>query len=97
MDCADTVDGLIGYCSENERVCPVPNKWNELFQMINKNHKHGSVSELKIPLILGGWWHSSDADKQARLIHHIEWAAQHDALVAASSFLRGLREEDWHH
>ena len=35
--------------------------------------------------------------KMARLAEHIEWAAKHGSLDAIGSFLRELREEDWHH
>ena len=43
-------------------------------------------------------WHDTPALlKMIRLADHIEWAANHDALAAVAGFLRGLREEDWHH
>ncbi len=50
-----------------------------------------------MPLILAGWWASSDIDKASRLGEHIKWAVEHDALGEISAFLSSLDESDWHH
>ena len=50
-----------------------------------------------LPLILAAWHDTPMMLKMLRLAEHIEWAAQHGALVLVASFLRGLREEDWFH
>jgi hypothetical protein len=38
------------------------------------------------PLILAAWHDTSPMLKMLRLKEHIEWAAQHDALVAVANF-----------
>jgi hypothetical protein len=35
--------------------------------------------------------------KMVRLAEHIQWAAKHNALPELAAFLRGLREDEWHH
>jgi len=35
--------------------------------------------------------------KKLRLREHLEWAAAHGALAAIDTYLRGLREDQWHH
>ena len=49
-----------------------------------------------VPLILGGWWYSSDQEKRSRLIEHLQWAQQEGALESAIAFLDGLPEKDWY-
>jgi hypothetical protein len=35
--------------------------------------------------------------KMVRLAEHLQWAAKHNALSEVAAFLRGLREDEWHH
>jgi len=35
--------------------------------------------------------------KIVRLAEHIKWAEKHNALANVEAFLRGLREDEWHH
>ena len=43
---------LIEYCNENDRICPIPIYWNELWKML-KNKKR---KEPSLPLILAAWY-----------------------------------------
>jgi hypothetical protein len=87
---------LIAYCRENGRICPQPDYWDRLWKMLpGLDSPEGQ--NLPIPLILGGWHYSSNIQKIERLKMHIEWADQHGAIDNVDAFLRGLREEDWHH
>jgi hypothetical protein len=50
-----------------------------------------------MPLI-GAAWHDAPAMlKMVRLAEHLQWAAKHNALSDVAAFLRGLREDEWHH
>jgi hypothetical protein len=79
----DTVEGLVRYCRENNRVCPLARFWKDLWEMLPDRTRDGGDTPA-LP-------------KMLRLTEHIEWAAQHGALDAVSGFLRELREEDWFH
>jgi hypothetical protein len=35
--------------------------------------------------------------KMVRLAEHIKWADKYNALPKVEAFLRGLREDEWHH
>ena len=95
---SDTMESLVAYCRENRRVCPQPDFWNQLYEMLpNTIQKASGGWNPPLPLILAAWHETSAMSKMMRLSKHIEWASQHDALVVVSGFLRGLREEDWHH
>ncbi len=93
----ETFDSLTSYCRENDRVCPQPPLWNDLWKLLPERRQTGSSWEPSLPLILGAWHHASNLDKMARLSYHIRWAEKHGALKEIAVFLQGLTEEQWHH
>ena len=92
----DSVKNLVSYCRENERVCPLPKFWKQLWEMLPNRNRIGFGWSPSLPLILAAWDTPAER-KMVRLVEHIEWAAKHGALETVSGFLRELREEDWHH
>jgi hypothetical protein len=91
------IDQLLSYCRENERVCPIPDKWNQLYQMLPDTHRKGGGWEPSLPLILNAWWEASDDQKRQRFTEHVRWAVEHAALDEIGQFLRSLAESDWYH
>ena len=92
------LESLLGYVRSNKRVCPKPDIWNRFWQTLpNRRQLPSGGWEPAVPLILGGWWYSTDSDKRDRLEDHIRWAASQGVLGTASATLRGLAEADWHH
>ncbi len=78
----------------NERICPMPNKWNDLFSLIQRK---ADTTNLSVPLILGAWWVTSNLDKKVRFKNHIEFAYQNGLINEVKSFLLNLEENQWHH
>jgi len=78
-------------------VCPQPQRWNELWELLPERRRVGAGWEPALPLILGAWWHTSDAEKRSRFLSHICWAAEHGALSKVASFIKSLGPEQWHH
>lgn len=94
---SDTVESLVAYCRENNRVCPLPNLWKRLWEMLpNRVHVEAGWQP-PLPLILAAWHDTPAMPKMLRLAGHIEWAAERGALESVGKFLRELREEDWLH
>lgn len=93
----ETKESLIGYCREGYRVCPLPMHWNKVWEMLPDRVRDGASWRPAPPLILAAWWDTPVLLKMMRLQEHIEWADQHGALGQVGSFLRGLREDQWHH
>lgn len=91
------ITDLLAYCRLNNRVCPQPQRWLALWEMLPNRQQIGSSWQPSIPLILAAWYETPAILKMARLAEHIEWAAAHGALPQVESFLRSLKEEDWHH
>jgi hypothetical protein len=94
---SDTVESLIAYCQQNNRVCPMPQRWNGLWEMLPNRSRIGAGWQPPPPLILAAWHETPAISKMSRLAAHIEWAAEHGALDPIARFLRELREEDWFH
>jgi hypothetical protein len=94
---SETVETLIAYCRENDRVCPVPDRWHQLWEMLPNRTQVGSDYQPPPPLILAAWHDTPVLSKMLRLEEHLNWAAQHGAMECVTQFLRGLREEDWFH
>lgn len=91
-------DKLWKYCTSNNRICPIPQKWNELFDMLhNKKQKSSGVWEPPLPLILAAWYDTPALSKQLRLKEHLEWAQKEKQLDDLSNFLYSLKEEEWFH
>ena len=93
----ETVESLVAYCRENNRVCPLPPHWSRLWETLPNRAQTGAGWQPPLPLILAAWHDTPAMLKILRLAEHIEWAAQHGALESAGKFLRELREEDWFH
>jgi len=91
------LESLQEYCRESDRVCPVPTRWKELWEMLLDRARSISASEPPAPLILGAWSVTSNLDKRIRLDEHLRWADDQGALDEVDSFLRALPESDWHH
>jgi hypothetical protein len=46
---------LLNYVRDNRRVCPVPQRWNELWEMLPDRKRVGNGWEPPLPLILAAW------------------------------------------
>jgi len=93
----ETVESLVAYSRENDRVCPLPPTWNRLWQMLPGRSQSGAGWQPAPPLILAAWHDTPPMLKMLRLAEHIEWAAKHGSLEAVGKFLRGLHEDEWFH
>ncbi|GAG16873.1 unnamed protein product [marine sediment metagenome] len=82
------------FIEENGFVCPMPMKWNELYEMLpNRKRKNGGW-EPSLPLILGAW-ESPILFKKLRFLEHIEYAFKNGVIEKVNDYLRSLQVEDW--
>ena len=91
---SETVESLTVYCRDNKRVCPLPKAWQQLWEMLPEKRRTVDAWEPAIPLIGAAWHDASAMLKMVRLAEHLQWAG---ALSEVAAFLRGLREDEWHH
>lgn len=95
-DDADQLERLLAYVQAEGRICPQPDHWNRMWDMLPDKRRVGGGWSPALPLILGGWWYSTDLDKRLRLREHIEYAAERGVLTEVDLFLRGLSPEQWY-
>jgi hypothetical protein len=87
---------LLSFVRENGRICPSPQKWNELWELLPGRRRAGAGWEPPPPLILAVWDHTTDIEKRERFALHFTWAAQRNALEGVAQFLNALTPEQWH-
>jgi len=92
-----TFDEVLAEAQKNDRICPQPRKWDQLYKMLPKRRGKDGKREPALPLILAAWWHAPAYAKIDRLREHIEWADNHGCLDEVYAFLRALPEDDWLH
>ena len=90
----ECLDNLLTFVSSGGRVCPNPQEWNTLWEMLPDKKRVGSSWDPSPPLILADW--SLPAiPKIARLREHIQYAYDYGVLEQVDSYLRGLKPEQW--
>jgi len=93
----ETIEQVLEEAQKDNRVCPQPQQWQQLYEMLPNKKRKGAGWEPSLPLILAAWWDTPAILKMARLKEHIEWAEAQGCLDQVAFFLRGLPEEQWHH
>jgi hypothetical protein len=93
----DDAQTLIAYSREHQRVCPQPQRWQALWEMLPDRRQVDGGWSPPLPLILGAWHHASNIEKMQRLAEHLEWAEKHGKIAAIAAFIRSLDESEWHH
>ncbi len=94
----ETLESLWEYCTSNNRMCPIPMKWNDLFGTLKntKQNPDGGWTP-SLPFILNGWEMSMPFQKSMRFKEHIQWAADNNQLEEVGTYLRTLSETEWAH
>ena len=83
--------------TKNNRVCPKPNKWNDLYNLLPRRQLKTGGWEPSLPLILAAWHDTPNLSKSLRLQEHLEWANLHQIIDKVLAFMQKLDEHDWHH
>ena len=91
------LEALVDFVLDNGRVCPLPDRWNELWKMLPSRRRVGNGWEPPLPLILAAWWNTPALMKIVRLEEHIQYAEAHGVLVDIDRYLRRLPEDEWVH
>jgi len=86
---------LLKYIKNDGRVCPKPDKWTDLWEMLPNRKSDGGGWDPPLPLILAAWWETSNDEKRNRLALHIQYAENNGSLEKIDSFLRALSPDQW--
>ncbi|AVR44777.1 hypothetical protein C7S20_05575 [Christiangramia fulva] len=77
----------------NNRVCPLPMNWNELYKILVRETRNSGIQK---PLILAAWNFTSDEQKLGRFEEHLKLIEEKN-IITAKVFLDGLEEDKWYH
>lgn len=88
-----TVDEAMLEARKNNRVCPLPARWVELYDILPDKTR----SQPTPPLVEGAWKATSSIPKRMCFREHIEWAADHGCLEKVFALMKGLPEDEWLH
>jgi len=91
----DKLTQLLQYVRENGRVCPNPQEWNLLWEMLPDKKRDGNGWIPPLPLILAAWSEPA-LYKILRLQEHIQYAVDNLFLDQVDEYLRSLRPEQWY-
>jgi hypothetical protein len=86
---------LVALCSTNGRVCPMPEEWQQLWEMLPAKERIGGGWKPPLPLILAAWWDTTPLDKRRRLQQHLAYAKENGVLPQVATFLKSLPEDRW--
>lgn len=94
----ETFETLWGYCTSNNRLCPMPMRWNDLFGMLKntKQNPDGGWTP-SLPLILAAWHDTMPIEKQLRFKEHIQWSFDNNQIEEVGKYLRSWSEDEWFH
>ncbi|MEZ0306734.1 MAG: hypothetical protein ACAH21_02335 [Ramlibacter sp.] len=94
---AVTLPVVVALAAEGGRICPKPQSWSRLYELLpdTRTDAYGAIPAA--PLILAAWSETSDEQKAMRLREHLEWADQHGGLEKVHAYLASLPEGQWHH
>jgi hypothetical protein len=90
---AATVDEVMVEARKNNRVCPKPDRWRQLFAILPDKLANKPMA----PPIGASWPSTPSLSKRMCMREHIEWAAAHGVIDEVFAFLKQLPEGDWHH
>jgi hypothetical protein len=87
---------LIIYVSSEDRVCPMGEQWLKVNKILGSPDKN-DPGYPGLPLILGGWRFSTDAQKRALFIAHICYGNSVGRIGELNTYLRSLNKDEWHY
>ena len=80
---------ILQYLSKENRICPVEPMWDRFCRKIQ-------VPDELSALILKGWSHSTDQEKQNLFHDQIRYSFESGNIELAKSFIEELEDNDWH-
>ena len=86
-----TIDQAIEEAQKNGRVCPQPQRWNELYELLPDRKRKGNGWEPSLPLILAAWWDTPILSKIIRFREPYDYMKFDDFL----EFMDFKKDDDY--
>lgn len=91
---AITLESVLREATRANRVCPKPDQWQGLHELLASGQEPGTVPA---PLIGEAWAGTPALAKRMCLKNQIQWAAEHGLTMECYRYLKRLSEDEWHH
>lgn len=86
---------LLASFRAEDKVCPKPDFWNHLWEMLPGRRQGSTGWEPPLPMILGVWWIATAEQKTERFSLHLRYAADKGVLDEVEEYLNSLAVENW--
>lgn len=94
---SSTIDNILTGYNSTKRICPMPQSWNQMYNLLKGKQRKGMGWEPALPLILAAWDDTPYFAKILRFREHLEWAEKQGQLDEIVAYLESLSEKDWLH
>ena len=88
---------LISFLEEKKVICPQPQQWNALWELLPDKKRKGLGWEPSLPLILAAWWDTPTLAKTIRFKEHIDYAYKMGCIAAVDQMLRSWKDDEWYY
>jgi hypothetical protein len=92
-----TLDSAILMARRNNRVCPRPERWNELSKLLPARRTMRGNQAPPAAATGVAWAMTPSLTKRLCFREQIEWAEREGALEAIMTFMQAMSEEEWLH
>jgi hypothetical protein len=92
-----SIDEVMVEARRNNRVCPQPDVWQRLHDMLGATTTAIHGGPVQPPLTGAAWDRTPPLAKRMCFRDQLEWADAHGCLRPVMTFLQGLPEEHWYH
>jgi hypothetical protein len=92
-----TLDSAMLMARRNNRVCPRPERWNELTRLLPARRALRGNQPPPTPATGPAWAVTPSLTKRLCFREQIEWAEREGALEAVVSFMQSMSEDEWLH
>lgn len=89
------LNALLAYVRADGRICPQPQAWAKLWEMLPNRWRVGQGWIPPQPYILSAWWYTPLLPKILVFQEQVRYAAENGALDAVGVYLRGLTTDEW--
>lgn len=92
-----TLEAAMLVARRNNRVCPRPERWQEMHGLLPARRTPRGVQQPPAPPLGPAWTITAPLTKRLLFREHVEWAEAQGVLENIMSFMQQMPESDWLH
>jgi hypothetical protein len=92
-----TLEGAMLVARRNNRVCPRPDRWQQMFALLPPRKTLRGMQQPPVPPTGAAWAVTPPLTKRLCFREHIEWAEAQGVLESIMGLMQTMAEADWLH